>query len=111
MKRLMLIVLLACPAIQAEGSILDAWNSVNNSRITSAIKALGLGILGGFSLRHCGRYTRETGNAIAKWNTSKNVESLENLGNQSVAAGGMGYTGYCLFYYAWKNAKHALAVK
>lgn len=113
MKRFLLIACLLCPALKAESDIVRTWEKINSYRVTSGVKCVLQVILGGYAFKHAAKsakaFTTDVNDALDSGKRSKALfwKSLDD----GVVTGGMGYTSCVLFCKAWKNAKHALAIK
>lgn len=111
MKRLLLIALLACPALKADEGLEKTFKTINNHRLTSGVKAVVCTVLGYYSYQHAWKNFHEAIDDLQKWNKNAHGKSFKEFGNHAVLTGGMGYASYRLLNYAWKSAKHALAIK
>lgn len=120
MKRFLLLVLLAVPAVHAADdseTIRETWNRISSYRAASGVKAGVTFILGVYAF-HIGWDHAFSGERSFAYHM-KNLDihhdrkrQFKSLFWEGVGAGGMFYTSYQLLWnYFRPYAKHALAIK
>ena len=111
MKRLLLVVLFACPFACADNNaeIKQAWEKLNSYRLFSGAKCVLQVATASFAVSH--------GYENGKLFLDNLPEVFDNKRQRDatlkhgVISFGMIYTALDLYLRAWKNAKHALAIK
>lgn len=140
-KRFIISVCLLSPALQADNNVVHYWHKINDSRITSAMKAVGATVLayyaaveawphgvavGNYFLGSHGTVLKHGQEIVLELVTGQDAAGVpihqrtaativdNNFSfplERSVTAFGMGYFSYLLGSYALRNAKHALAIE
>ncbi len=114
MKRILLALLVACPAmvVADDTSIAQTWRNISSYRAVSGVKAVLQGLMAGYAGYRSLTTVGDCADSIkVLLTTQRNRKQLELALDRSVLTGGMAYTSYLLACYAWQNAKHALAIK